>query len=285
MKINTRRTLVAIAALGIGVLAASAVSNWRWSQETQSARARLYATSLNPSPHVFSPEQLEGLPAPVVRYFKFALTPGQEIYHRGWIRQSGTFRAGGLESSWSPFTADQAFAANSPGFIWDASIRMSPLAPVRVRDSYLEGEGATLARMGGLLTLANVKGTPEAAAGALQRWLAEAVWCPTLLLPSETLAWEPIDENQARAIVTDTAHGVLVSLEFTFGEHGEIVRCYTPSRYRDKSPTPWEGTYRNYVSRNGMMVPQDSEVAWILPEGRLEYCRVHLDEIHFGEGK
>ncbi|MGC4043359.1 MAG: hypothetical protein QM758_06110 [Armatimonas sp.] len=279
MKNRTRRALLAIAGLGSGILIASGVSTWMWNQETRNQAARLYAGPKTGRMLTFTPAQLEGLPAPVARYFQFALTPGQEIYQQGQVRQSGSFRAGGFESPWSTFTARQAFAATPPGFVWDATIHMNPLAPVRVRDSYLNGEGATRAKLGGLLTVAEQKGTAEVASASLQRWLAEAVWFPTLLLPGGNVSWEAIDDTHALAMVAD--HGVLVSLEFTFGEHGEITRCYTPARYRETTPTPWEGRYRNYVSRNGMRVPQDSEVAWILPDGRLEYCRLHIDDIQY----
>lgn len=71
--------------------------------------------------------------------------------------------------------------------------------------------------------------------------------------------------------------GISVSLDFRFGDKGEIVSVYTPARYRDVNgngvPTPWEGSFRGYERMDGMMVPREGEVAWILPEGRLTYWR------------
>jgi hypothetical protein len=37
------------------------------------------------------------------------------------------------------------------------------------------------------------------------------------------------------------------------------------------TPTPWEGQWRNYELRNGMCVPLEGEVAWVLPEGVKAY--------------
>ncbi len=55
------------------------------------------------------------------------------------------------------------------------------------------------------------------------------------------------------------------------------MSVYTPARYRDVDgkcvPTPWEGHFRQYERVEGVMVPREGEVAWILPEGRLSYWR------------
>jgi hypothetical protein len=34
---------------------------------------------------------------------------------------------------------------------------------------------------------------------------------------------------------------------------------------------PWEGSWSNYQSRDGMQVPLSGEVAWLRPEGRRSY--------------
>ena len=113
------------------------------------------------------------------------------------------------------------------------------------------------------------------AAGALSRYLGEAVWCPTALLPSAGVSWTPIDDSTARATLTDGA--VTVSSDFHFGPRGEIVGA-SMMRYRDVNgrgvPTPIEayitGEYRRV---SGMMIPTAGEVEWVLPEGRLRYWR------------
>jgi len=106
--------------------------------------------------------------------------------------------------------------------------------------------------------------------------LAESVWLPTALLPGGGVTWEPIDDNAARATLADS--GISVSLDFRFNEKGEIVSVYTPARYRDVDgkPTPWEGHFRGYERMDGVMVPREGEVAWILPEGRLSYWRERI---------
>jgi hypothetical protein len=44
-------------------------------------------------------------------------------------------------------------------------------------------------------------------------------------------------------------------------------------------PTPWEGRFWNYSERDGMRIPVDGEVAWLLPEGAKPYWRGRITEI------
>jgi hypothetical protein len=154
---------------------------------------------------------------------------------------------------------------------------MMPVVPVLVRDSYVNGQGAMRAAAGGLIPFVNQKGTPEMAAASLQRFLAEAVWVPTALLPRDGLTWSAIDDTNAGVTVTDGA--TTVSMNVQFGRLGEI-ETVSAMRYRDVNGkpvlTPWVGQHRDYVRTDGMMIPTSGEVAWVLPERRLPYWRGRL---------
>ena len=268
-----RRWIRVTAAVAGGVAGSAAAAigagTFLWSRATARAVGRLGPSG---TAGTFTRDHLAGLPAPVARYFEFALTPGQPLLRTARIEHTGEFR-GALGQPWSPFTSIQHVSADPPGFVWDAKIRMSPLLTMRVRDSYLDGTGSMQACVAGVIPVVNAWGRTDLASGALHRYLAEAVWLPTSLLPRPGLSWEPIDDNTARATLTDS--GVSVSLDFRFSDKGEIVSVYTPARYRDVNgkgvPTPWEGRHRGYERINGMMMPREGEVAWILPEGRLTY--------------
>lgn len=54
----------------------------------------------------------------------------------------------------------------------------------------------------GLVRLVDFSATPGAPEGVL-RFLAEAMWYPTTLLPSQGVHWEDIDATSARATLTD----------------------------------------------------------------------------------
>ncbi|MES1243628.1 MAG: DUF6544 family protein [Acidobacteriota bacterium] len=284
MKRRNRIVTAVIGGVLGGAATAMAAGAFLWNRATARAVERLppLAPDAAAEPRTFSREQLAGLPAPVVRYFEFALTPGQPLIRTARIEHAGEFRSG-LDAPWAPFTSVQHFSADPPGFVWDAAIHMSPILTVRVRDGYFQGAGSMQARIASLIPVVNAEGGRELAEGALQRWLAESVWFPTALLPRKGLTWEPIDETCARATLTDS--GVSVSFEFRFGEEGEVVGVYTPARYRDVDgkpvPTPWAGSFRSYGRVGAVRVPNEGEVAWILPEGRLSYWRGRIVRLEY----
>ena len=136
------------------------------------------------------------------------------------------------------------------------------------------GEGATTGKLAGLIPVVDLRGTPEMASGALVRYLAEAVWFPTALLPSDGVSWSTVDDRTARAMLTDGA--TAVSLDVHFGERGEIVRA-SAMRHRAVQRgtvlTPWVCHYRDYARTDGMMIPMAAAVEWVLPEKRFPYWR------------
>ncbi len=142
--------------------------------------------------------------------------------------------------------------------------------------------GASLVGVAALVTVVEQHGTPEMAAGALQRYLVEAPWLPTALLPSAGVVWTAIDERTARATIRDT--GIRVSVDFHFGPQGEIVGM-TTDRYRDVHGmsvlTPWVGRFSRSARVDGMMVPREGEVGWTLPDGPSPYWRARIVESRY----
>jgi hypothetical protein len=285
----TRPLVVAAGGIAGSVAAAVAVGSRLWDRSIARAVEQLaFHAAASPSAF-FSREHLQGLPEPVARYFEFALTPGQPLIKTARVEHRGEMRLGGFGAPWRPFTSVQHVSTHPPGFVWDATFSMAPFVSIRVRDSYLDGVGAMQGKLAGLIPVVDQSGRPELAAAALHRYLAEAVWFPTALLPGDGLTWEAIDSTRARAVLTD--HGITVSLEFLFAPNGSIERASTPARYRERNgayvPTPWACNYRSYEAVDGMRVPMGGEVAWILPEGRLSVWRGRIRRIDyaFGPGK
>lgn len=84
----------------------------------------------------------------------------------------------------------------------------------------------------------------------LVRYLAEAVWFPTALLPTHGVEWEAIDDRSARAILGH--RGVTASLVFWFDDRNEVERV-TTERYRQEadSSTPWTRYFRESKNDTG----------------------------------
>jgi hypothetical protein len=227
--------------------------------------------------------QLATLPEPVRRYLRTAVGTSPPPVRYAHIAQDGEFRSNEEPDGWRPFHAQHYATVGTPGFVWDATIRMAPGVNVRVRDAFVDGHGAMDASLLGAVRVAHAPDTPELASGALHRYLAEAVWMPTALLPSAGVEWQPLDDSTARASLA--SNGTRVSLDFHFGEDGMVRRVSTPARARvvpgGVVPTPWQGTFGNYALRSGLRVPLDGEAAWVLPQGAQPYWRGHLRNITY----
>jgi hypothetical protein len=46
-------------------------------------------------------------------------------------------------------------------------------------------------------------------------------------------------------------------------------------------PTPWQVRFWNYAIRDGMRVPIEGEVAWMLPEGARPYWRGQITTVTY----
>jgi hypothetical protein len=226
-------------------------------------------------PRRFTRADLAGLPPPVVRYLRQAIPEDAECVRLARVTSRGVFRTGTSPRSWRPFRAEQVFSASWPGFVWDARIRMAPGVEAHVRDTLIEGRASMSASLLGLLRLASVSDQRELAMGALHRWLAEALWFPTSLLPSAYLQWSAIDERTARATAHDGATSVW--LDFQFGPDMWPTCVETPARYRDVKgravPTPWRVEFGPFEPRGGFHIPIAAEVQWLLPDGPWPYWR------------
>ena len=161
------------------------------------------------------------------------------------------------------FTASHVAGPGTPRFVWRAQVRVLPLVHLSVVDSLADGVGSGRVSLLGI-KLAGAEGTPEMHSGALYRYLAEAVWYPTALVPSERLKWTPIDEHKALATLTD--RGTAVSLEFRFGATGEVSGVFAPGRWGRFGgqflQRPWEGHFAEYRKLEGFLIPMKGEVGW-----------------------
>lgn len=211
------------------------------------------------------------LPPPVARYFKRVLMEGQNLICSAKIHQSGELRTSTMSKNWSSFTAIQTVVPPVHGFVWNAKVRMPLGTHVRVRDAYNAGVGSGQVSLLSAFVVDSEVGTPELNSGALHRYLAEAVWFPTALLPQSGVGWTPIDDRTALA--TLTVGETTVSLEFRFNEVGEVSSIYSAGRYGRfggaYKQVPWEGHFRDYRAQAGMRVPSYGKVGWYI-DRRLE---------------
>ncbi len=258
---------------------ATIYGKFRWQSDTDRLRAKLTNGRRTIKPQIYEQKELEGLPAPVQRFFRTVIKDGQAIVSAVKLSQQGLFNLNEMEDKWSPFTATQLVITQRPGFDWDARIQMTPGLNAFVHDTYLLGFGSLHASLLGLFTVAKMHGAPENNQGELLRFFAEATWYPTALLPSQGVRWDAIDDTSARGTLTDGA--TTVSLVFQFNAQGAIDTIRAEARYRDKlTAMPWCGRFWEYSVRNGMLIPLEGEVGWEYPEGTRLYFKGRTTEIN-----
>jgi hypothetical protein len=199
--------IVVLASAALGILGAAAVAYGahRWAQETESLHLRLDAVRQPVRPATVDFHELDGLPVPVQRYFRAVLKAGRPMLAGARIRHRGKFNMGEKGDEWKRFSSDEKVVTRRPGFDWDGRIGLLPGVTVRVHDAYAAGQGSLHAAVFGLVTVADLHGTPALSEGELMRFVAEAAWYPTALLPSQGARWQAVDAGSARVAVPSPA--------------------------------------------------------------------------------
>jgi hypothetical protein len=253
-------------ALLVAALAAAAVWLARlWQQRALAAIVNTVERSAKArKPREAGVLSIDSLPPPVARYLNHALSTEKRRLVVARYRQVGTLRTDTRSERWMNFTASQVISPSLSEFVWDARVSVIPLLHLRVIDSFVGGCGAGQVALLSAVPIGSAGGTMEMNSGSLHRFLAEAVWYPTALLPSSALSWEPVDD--ARALATLTHSAISVSLEFRFNQRDEVESIYTPGRWGSfdggYKQVAWEGKFRDYAKRDGLLVPTRGEVGW-----------------------
>ncbi len=276
-----------LAILLVIAISAVAYGSWHWEQGTKAIWTLLEATrvtSTTPTlPTRYDARELDGLPAPVQRYFRAVLKDGQPIIAAASLDQSGMFNMSETTEQWKPFTAKQRVITQRPGFDWDARIMVFPGISVRIHDAYIAGQGMLRGALLGLFPVVNMPDSPELQQGEFMRYFMEALWYPTALLPSQGVRWQAVDDKSALASLTDGA--MTLALTFRFKDDGLIQFARAESRGRlvngVASAAPWQGRFWSYAVRDGIRVPLEGEVAWVMPEGIKTYYRGKVTALSF----
>ncbi len=268
-----------------GVALLAAFGAWRWRVGTRALIERLEAARRPMVPlHFDAARELDGLPPPVQRYFRTALVDGAPMVTAVQMTHCGSFNLSAEgPDRYIPFTSAQRVLMQRPGFVWDAQMAMAPGLAVRVHDAYVAGEGILHPAVLGLLSLTRLRGTSAEPGGVAQgefmRFVAEAAWYPTALLPSQGARWTAVDAHSAQVQLGDGAVGVALLMRFD-PDTGMIHSVHAQARGRTVGKrievTPWEGHWWGYAERDGMQVPMHGEVAWLTPGGRRTYWRGEL---------
>jgi len=234
--------------------------------------ATLFAESDSMSNHVYQHRQLEDLPEPVQRYFRYVLKEGQAYISYARIKHDGQFKTG-LDKNWINIKGEQYATTATPGFIWKGTTALFV-----ARDMYISGKGRLVVLLFSLFKVADARGE-HYNQGELLRWLGESLMYPTNLLPSDRLQWQPVDANTAR--LSFHYKGLDLFFLITFNAKGEITEMET-KRYMDaeKSET-WVIRASDYQEWNGVKIPVSFDVIWRLKNGDLSYAKFNITHVEY----
>jgi hypothetical protein len=221
------------------------------------------------------------LPPPVQRYLENVIKDGVEQIRFATVRQLGEWRSLS-QPQWGRLKAESYYSGTAPGFVWHARIRSSKIFWTTAQLLYGSGHSEGYVRLLGIITMFDPHG-PEVASALLSRILMEAVWFPTSLIPSGALRWEAIDENSARALLSDK--GKTISSVFYFNSRNEVERIVTRDKFRD-AETSFERDQctmycSDYKSFSGISIPTTVRIEWNLQEGDFEYARITVQHAFF----
>ena len=164
-------------------------------------------------------------------------------------------------------------SGSSIDFRWRAWVRLAPLAPVLVVDSFGGGAGALSASAFGLLPLARGRGR-DFDRGEAMRGLAELPWRPFAFGRLANVTWVAAGESGLKATFDDGRTRASVELEAD--RDGRVVggSAIRP-RAEDGTTveTKWFGSFGDHRSFGRIRIPTSAEVAWLLPEGPFTYWR------------
>ncbi|SFE88687.1 hypothetical protein SAMN05518672_111170 [Chitinophaga sp. CF118] len=234
----------------------------------------LFSQSKSISNETFSYKQLSNLPEPVQRYFRHVLKEGQLYINYARLTHDGLFKTG-LDKKWLSIKGEQYFTTENPGFIWKGKTTM-----FTARDMYIAGKGRLVVSLFSLFNIVNGQGE-KFNQGELLRWLAESVWFPTNLLPSQKLQWTTIDNHTAK--LTFKYNGLSIFYITTFNDTGEIIEIETKRFMGNGNMETWIGKLTNYKDLNGIKVPTIIEALWKLEEGDFSYARFNLKMIEYNK--
>lgn len=180
--------------IGVGLLA-----TWRaLDRKAENRTWKALTNQAGPAQGVFDPAIVESLPEAAQRYFRYTIRSGAPLHRAVEIEMEGELGLGTKEEpNYGAMSAQQVLAPPY-GLVWKLKA-----GPVSGSDGATPDSSWTRFWLFGVLPIVRVGGNEDHRRSAFGRVIAEgAFWAPASLLPSDTVRWEPLDGNRARAIVT-----------------------------------------------------------------------------------
>lgn len=225
--------------------------------------------------------QIAPLPAPVRRYLRACGYVGKGPFASAEIAWGASQIRFGPDAEWLDLETRQYNATAEPVRLAYLRARLFGLLPMEGQDTYRGGHGSMRIVLAKLFTVGDDRG-PEMDQSALVTLLAEALLVPGYAL-APYIAWEPIDDASARAIIRH--RGIEASGVFHFNDADEFVRFDTDDRFYaeggEYARVPWSAEVVEYVDDGGLRRPLSMRATWHRQDGDFEYFRGTIAGIRY----
>ncbi|MEE4216832.1 MAG: DUF6544 family protein [Xanthomonadales bacterium] len=247
--------LIALALL----LSAALLAGWRTLDRKSDRNAWNSLVDLaGPARGHYDPATIISLPEPAQRYFRYTIRPGAALHGVVEIEMRGEMGLGTKDQpNYRAMTAQQVLVPPY-GLVWKLEA-----GPISGSDAAMPDRSWTRFWLFGVLPIVRVSGSEDHRRSAFGRVVAEgAFWAPASLLPGDTVRWEPLDNDSARAIVTFA--GFEQAVEITVADDGRPTRVVI-QRWSNENPAkvfreqPFGGDLSDFRDFGGYRLPTKVE--------------------------
>lgn len=231
---------------------------------------------------IVTEEDLADLPEPVRNWLLKSKIVGKPFIHFGKVIQSAKMKMKPEQEKWMDAQAEQYTFIDEPAFIWSVRAKMNGLLFFLGRDKFANGQGEMLIKLNSLFSVVNEKGF-KIDEGAMQRYLGEMVWFPSMAL-SPYITWEQIDDHAAKA--TMDYNGRKCSGIFHFNDDSDFTK-YTAMRFKGNEETSkrheWVLLVQEYAEFEGIRIPSLMTATWKLETENWTWLELEIHDIMYNE--
>ncbi len=235
-----------------------------------------------PSPDVFSPQLVEGLPEPARRFLLNTIEPGAPLAGAVELKMRGqiALKPG---ASKHPFTASQVLSTD--GLIWKASVRKEKTL-LLAEDIYAHGKGAMRWYLWKVVPLVRAEDEKVARSLAGRLALEIPLMLPSALVPRAGIRWEAVDENRARVhmrIGGETFSPLLLVDEYGCLKSITLPRWDSTGQGTSQERTPWVlDQFDRFGEFNGYRIPTRSRATRHPETDRADpFFETEIDSVKF----
>jgi hypothetical protein len=228
-------------------------------------------------------EKIKKLPEAIQKWVRNSGIIGKKMVNTVFLKKRGYMRLKPEQKKWIKTEALQYFSINQPAFIWKVKMTVLGL-PIVGRDLFMDGKGGMLIKIAGIIPVVNIMNNKKIDISTIQRYLGEIVWFPSAVI-SSYIKWEEVDKHIVKGTMRYGDNRG--SAFFHFNEKWEITKviAYRYKEIEDKQPKKWVAEVKKTEKINGVKIPIELEVSWILKNKKFTWYKFKIYDVIYNKNK